>query len=388
MGGVYRRKKYWHIWFVDQHKKRQYEHGSPKWTKKREAEAQLSIREAEVLKHEYKGKKIDEVDFEDLSRLLIEDYTINNRKSLTSQINRIKRMEKFFGKKEKAIHIPSRIKSFIIFCQNKGDSNAYINRYLSALQRMFSLGFNHEPQLVARIPKIIKLEENNVRKGFIDHEFYLRFKPELPDYLQIALLISYASTVRKTEVFTLKIHQFNKITGYVLLEETKNNEQRGFFLRGQFYQEVFDWVQKTEREYPECEYIVNLKGKRVTDFRTAWESALMRTGQKIRFKCKKCGNFEYLSLGEKREDLKCRSCKENKFKKANETIFHDIRRSAAKNMKNAGNPEEDIKQIGGWKTGSMFTRYNITGEEEQKSVADKTLEYLKKQEEEIRRHNK
>ena len=40
-------------------------------------------------------------------------------------------------------------------------------------------------------------------------------------------------------------------------------------------------------------------------------------------------------------------------------LFHDMRRTAARNLRAAGVPEEIIMRIAGWKTSSIFKRYAI-----------------------------
>ena len=51
-------------------------------------------------------------------------------------------------------------------------------------------------------------------------------------------------------------------------------------------------------------------------------------------------------------------------------LFHDLRRTAARNLRRAGVAEGVIQRIGGWQTRSVFERYNIVT---QNDIADAML---------------
>ncbi len=91
-------------------------------------------------------------------------------------------------------------------------------------------------------------------------------------------------------------------------------------------------------------------GKPVRDFRNVWENACVRAGVGA-IVCARCSGPKVSG----RRYAKCKA----KHSKYSGLIFHDLRRTAARELRRAGIAEGVIMSIGGWKTRSVFERYAI-----------------------------
>jgi len=94
--------------------------------------------------------------------------------------------------------------------------------------------------------------------------------------------------------------------------------------------------------FPQCPWVFHEKGRRIQSFRKAWASACQRAGV---------------------PDL----------------LFHDLRRSAVRNMERAGIPRTIAMAISGHKTESVYRRHDIVAERDLTYAAARLESYLEMQ---------
>ncbi len=371
-------------------------------TSKTYANNLLKKREGEITSGHFHGLNVEKILVDELATDYLTDFQINNKKSLdhaeryakylagvvinreTGEIER-KKYPSFFGGM-KAVNVSSSlIEEYIKKRQAEGMTNATINRELSALKRMFSLGAEKTPRKVINPPHVQHLEENNVRHGFFEHPEYLKMMGALPEYLRLPFTIAYSFGLRKEEVFSLLLTQVNLIDGKITLDDTKNGESRIAPIKAEVYEEVANQIQTTGKQYPNCIYLCHREGNRIIDFRSAWETSLRKIGIKPAFKCK-CGKVTELPEGMEPENLKCHACGSENLKK-HDRLWHDLRRTAVRNMVRAGVNEKIAMRISGHKTRSIFDRYNIVNEQDLENAAESITAFHRQASEKVERIN-
>jgi integrase len=226
-------------------------------------------------------------------------------------------------------------------------SNATINRELALLRHAFYLGSEHEPPKVARVPRISMLAEDNVRKGFFEHEAFLAIRIHLSEEIRPVVIFAYYTGCRKGEILKLLWSQIDFTERVVRLEpgETKNEEGRMIPLAPELYETLVMLKEQRDRLWPDSPWMFSRAGKRIHDFRDAWESA-----------CEKAGLVDAEGEPEK--------------------LFHDLRRTGVRNLIRSGVPEKVAMMISGHKTRAVLDRYNIVDERDLKDAARKLGEYL------------
>ncbi|MFC1798467.1 tyrosine-type recombinase/integrase [Thermodesulfobacteriota bacterium] len=340
MGCIYKRGNVYWIKY--------YRYGKPyqeSSRSKKEADAKrlLKKREGEVSDGKLPGIYFDRVRFDELSDDFITDYKINQKKSLVRAERSAGHLKGFFqGIRVTNITTPL-IQSYIESRIDKNASNATINRELSALKRMLNLGARQTPPKVDRVPYIPMLKEHNVRKGFFEHGEFIAVRNELPEHLKGFVTFAYKTGWRLAEIADLKWNQVDLKNRLVRLEpgETKNADARTVYIDNETADILNAQLKKRKNLLPYV-FLNHKSDDKIKRFDKAWKTA--------------CKNAK---IGAKR--------------------FHDLRRTAVRNLVRSGVPERVAMMISGHKTRSVFDRYNIVSDADLKIAAQKQEAYLESQ---------
>ena len=335
-GSIYRRGA---IWWV-----KYYQHGRPsressKSTDRRVAERLLLKRNAAIEEGRTINLKVNRCKIDELFEMVVTDYRVNKKKSLVETERRIrKHLLPFFGGRRASAVTSDLVMRFIALRQQANASNGEINRELAVIRRAYVLG--RKAKKVDDAPPIEELTENNVRKGFFERGEFEAVARNLTPGLASLFRFAYVTGWRiRSEAMKLQWRHVDFSGRAVRLEvgETKNNDGRVFTFTSELEE-----VLRAQEAYTRavqvkqgriCPWVFHRNGRPIRDCYTAWRNACLKVG-----------------LGTK--DPKTKRIKAQR-------IPHDFRRTAVRNLVNAGVPEKVAMQMTGHKTRSVFDRYHI-----------------------------
>jgi integrase len=278
------------------------------------------------------------VTFQTLADGLLDDYRINRRRSIYDAEKRIeKHLRPFFGNYLAAAITTEKAREYLLLRRAAGAADGTVSQEMALLRRMLKLANQTTPPKIPRVPYIQMPRANNVRTGFIEREAYVRLLPALPDYLRPVVTMAYSTGMRRGEICSLRWENVDLLSRQVRLNagETKNGEGRVIPMSDELLEALTSQLHVRNTTVADCPFvffrIVKTKGNArwfpIADFRGAWNTA--------------CGTAGLTGK-----------------------IFHDLRRSAVRNLVRAGVQETVAMRISGHKTTSVFQRYNIVSEQD------------------------
>ena len=319
-------------------------------TDKRKAERMLKVRLSEITTGTFIGPQAEKIKVSELAEDFLREYRINERKSIDDATARWNlHLKPYFGHR-KAIDVSSELISrYVDARQQEGAKNATINRELAALKRMFRLGQQSTPAKVLRMPHFAHLRENNIRKGFLEDSQYRKLVAGTDLWFRTLVECGRTYGWRVSELVTLKVGQVDLAQRVIRLDPgtTKNSDGREVFMTDAVHHLLSGCVAGKSAEEA---VFSRPNGRAVRDFRDAWEKACINAGVGQHL-CQKCATPVT-------DGAPCGECRTKRTKYSG-LIFHDLRRTAARNLRRAGISETVIMKIGGWRTRSVFERYAI-----------------------------
>lgn len=273
-----------------------------------------------------KGRRVDleRVRWSNLSARLLSHHEAKGTKPRTlarwKQV--LAHLDGFFGE-ERAEDIPEHVDDYVALRRKQGAAPASIRMELAVLAQAFR---------VARLPRpdLPAVEVDNVRRAFFEQHEVERVLQRLPADLRAVVQFGYATGWRKQSCLGLRWKDVDLAGGVVRLAPgVKRNDRGAVFPFGAH--PVLREVLLEQRERTTAleratgrivQWVFHRNGDPIRDMDDAWRSA-----------CREAG-----LPGRK---------------------FHDLRRSAALNLRRRGLSETDVMDACGWKTRAMFQRYQV-----------------------------
>lgn len=381
-GRIFRRPGSTFLWMQYNKDGRTYRE-STRTTDERKAIKLLERRRAQIIEDTFVTPKTRRAKIDELMEDCLRDYRINQRKSLDDAEARWRlHLAPFFAYR-RAIEITSDLLAkYVDQRQSEGVKNATVNRELALLKRSYTLAARATPPKVVRIPHFPHLTERNVRTGFVEDDQYDRLAHACSRaglWMRALFECAYTYGWRISELENLRLRQVALLARTIRLDAgtTKNDEPRIVKMTDTVYGLLSQCIASKQ---PHDYVFTRPDAKPVRDFRDAWTKVCCAAnlGSMV---CPDCGN-------EVSTDRRCSQCS-TKWKRKDlkyvGLIFHDLRRTAIRNMVRAGVPEKVAMQISGHKTHSVFNRYNIVSERDLEDAARK-LDQRQKETARVRTH--
>jgi integrase len=231
----------------------------------------------------------------------------------------------------------SALQSYRAKRMDEGASVASVNREVQVLRKAFKLAYEHEPPKVKRVPKFTIVKEENARQGFVTVEQFQAIRAaalrEGPEFLVLVELAHWLGW-RRSELLGLHVANIrfsDGACGVIRLEarETKNKRGREVPLDANL------------RMLLQTQCIGKRPDARLfgfVDYRYQWARIVKAAG---------CPGL----------------------------LFHDMRRSSARDKLHAGVSPNVIMEVQGWETPSMFNRYAIVATADKADALRRQADY-------------
>lgn len=341
------------IWWVYYYYKGRERAESTRSTDKKAAELLLAKRLGEIGADQagvrrWLGPDAERTPVTTLLDDLMRAYEIEGSRSIHLAESRMKPLRASFDREIVREVDTARLRRYIQSRREQGRAPATIKVELSFLHRAFALALREGR--IGSIPPFPEIKVENARQGFFEQADLEAVAVHLPAYLQDVVRFAYLTGWRKQEIIGLTWAEIDLAGRVARLAPTRSKNKRGRVLP--LEGDLWEIVQRrgSQRVYKGMivPYVFHYRGQRIASIDYAWHRA-----------CEKAG--------------------------VRGMVFHDLRRSAVRNLIRAGVSQHIAMQVTGHQTASVFHRYDIVVEEDIRQAQEKVQRYLEASKEEGRK---
>jgi len=224
------------------------------------------------------GPKAGKTTFEDLAKILLDDYRVNRRRSVGRVEDAVGHLRRFFEASHATQITADLIARYVGSRQEEGAAPATINRELGALRRAFRLA--QAAGKVAFRPEISMLPEDNRREDLFEANEYQAVLDNLPQYLRPVIQTAYITGWRINSDILRRHKRDVDLDSGCLRLESDDEKGRRFPLTAELREVLVRQLEKTAELEQKADKVIpwlfHRDGKPIKDFRKAWTAACQR----------------------------------------------------------------------------------------------------------------
>jgi integrase len=311
-----------------------------------EAEARKLLRRRlrEIHRDEFVGPKAEKATVAELLDSLLVHLETKGVKSATQIRSHLKPVRKGIGHLRAGALTTSDVERYARDRLALGKARATLNRELQPLKQALALAVRQGR--LSRVPYVSLLSEDNARQGFFEADEFKRLITHLPSPIDDLASFAYLTGWRRGEILGLRWEAVDRKAREVRLRTSKSGHGRVQPLEGALWRLMERrWSAREFRSTVGIrglsQYVFHREGQPIGEFRRSWATA-----------CRKA--------------------------KVEGKLFHDLRRTAVRNMIRAGVPQSVVMSLSGHRTVSMFLRYNISSDADRRDALRRLDEHLRK----------
>lgn len=267
---------------------------------------------------------------------LVTNLTVRRVRSLGQLTELSARLERVIGAQRASEMTTSRVEAIAARWMADGQAPGTVHAKLRFVVQALKLAVEHNR--LSRAPRMPRIKLDNARQGFVRPDQFAAVLAHLDGVDAAIVEWAWLTGWRKSEILTLAWERVDRVTGEIQLSRTKNGQRRVLPLEGRLVALIEQQWKARGLGVP---YVFHRHGHKANE---TWVNL----------------KFKRATVAAGLEGL----------------VFHDLRRSAVRNMLRAGVLKDTAKRISGHTSDATFSRYNIVATDDVREGLRRVQGYL------------